>query len=113
MAKKLNIRVPYTVMEGIAPDESVEVDEAAASRFSGKRYVLYTGTLNYEFGIGTLLEAFNKISDPDLLLVICGFGEAEKAISESQDKRIIYLGKVDRREALALQRGATVLVNPR
>ena len=31
MAKKLNIRVPYTVMEGIAPDESVEVDEAAAS----------------------------------------------------------------------------------
>lgn len=113
MAKKLNIRVPYTVMEGIAPDESVEVDETAANRFSGKRYVLYTGTLNYEFGIGTLLDAFNKISDPDLLLVICGFGEAEKAISESQDKRIIYLGKVDRREALALQRGATVLVNPR
>lgn len=113
MAKKLNILVPYTVMEGIAPDASVEVDEAAASRFSGKRYVLYTGTLNYEFGIGTLLDAFNKISDPDLLLVICGFGEAEKAIYESQDKRIIYLGKVDRREALALQRGATVLVNPR
>jgi glycosyltransferase involved in cell wall biosynthesis len=45
--------------------------------------------------------------------VICGFGEAEKAILESQDKRIVYLGKVDRKQALALQQRATVLVNPR
>ena len=45
--------------------------------------------------------------------MICGFGEAEKAILESQDKRIVYLGKVDRKQALALQQRATVLVNPR
>ena len=29
------------------------------------------------------------------------------------DSRVIFLGRVDRKEALALQRGASVLVNPR
>lgn len=113
MAERLNISAPYTVMEGIAPADSVEVDESIAQRFKNEKYILYTGTLNYEFGIGTLLEAFALIPDNDLKLVICGFGEAEKAILEAKDSRLIYLGKVDRKQALALQRNATVLVNPR
>lgn len=113
MAQRLNISVPYTVMEGIAPEENVEVDESILLRFMNEKYILYTGTLNYKFGIGTLLEAFALIPDSDLKLVICGFGEAEKAILESQDNRIFYLGRVDRKQALALQRNATVLVNPR
>lgn len=113
MAERLHITVPYTVMEGIAPVDTVEVDESIAQRFKNEKYILYTGTLNYEFGIGTLLEAFALIPDNDLKLVICGFGEAEKAILEAKDSRLIYLGKVDRKQALALQRNATVLVNPR
>lgn len=113
MAQRLNIAVPYTVMEGIAPEPDAEVDETVVAQFRGKNYVLYTGTLNYEFGIGTLLEAFSLIPDESLKLVICGFGEAEKAILESHDARIVYLGKIDRKQVLALQRNATVLVNPR
>lgn len=113
MAQRLHISVPYTVVEGIAPSDSAEVDESIAQRFKNEKYILYTGTLNYEFGIGTLLEAFALIPDNDLKLVICGFGEAEKAILESKDPRLVYLGKVDRKQALALQRNATVLVNPR
>ena len=113
MAERLHITVPYTVMEGIAPVDTVEVDESIAQRFKNEKYILYTGTLNYEFGIGTLLEAFALIPDNDLKLVICGFGEAEKAILEAKDSRLIYLGKIDRKQALALQRNATVLVNPR
>lgn len=113
MAERLNIKVPYTVMEGIAPEENVEVDESIVQRFKNDKYILYTGTLNYEFGIGTLLEAFALIVESNLKLVICGFGEAEKAILESRDNRIVYLGRVDRKQALALQRNATVLVNPR
>jgi len=76
---------------------------------------LYTGTLNPQFGIVTLLEAFSQIRDPALKLMICGFGEAEEQILQMQktDPRIIYLGKVDRKAVLPLQRGATVLVNPR
>ena len=60
-----------------------------------------------------LLQAFARIQNPDWKLVICGFGQAEKTIRESSDPRIVYLGRVDRTQALALQRGAMLLVNPR
>ena len=113
MAQRLHISVPYTVVEGIAPSDSAEVDESIAQRFKNDKYILYTGTLNYEFGIGTLLEAFALIPDRDIKLIICGFGEAEKDILDSQDNRVVYLGRVDRKQALALQRNATILVNPR
>ena len=113
MAQRLHISVPYLVMEGIAPKPDMQSERVSVSELEGKEYILYTGTLNYEFGIGTLLKAFGRIQNPDIRLAICGFGEAEKAIMESQDKRIVYLGKVDRKQALALQQRATVLVNPR
>lgn len=113
MAQRLHISVPYLVMEGIAPKPDMQSERVSVSELEGKEYILYTGTLNYEFGIGTLLEAFGQIQNPDIRLAICGFGEAEKAILESQDRRIVYLGKVDRKQALALQQRAAVLVNPR
>ena len=113
MAQRLDIHVPYTVMEGIAPESDTETDETFVKQFSDEKFVLYTGTLNYEFGIGILLEAFSKIPNQDLKLVICGFGEAEKAILVSRDTRLVYMGKFDRKQALALQQCATVLVNPR
>lgn len=115
MAEKLNIHVPYTVVEGIASAPDVECDDSVASRYRNEKYILYTGTLNPQFGITTLLEAFAKIEDPGLKLMICGFGEAEAQILKMQetDPRIIYLGKLDRKAVLPLQKGATVLVNPR
>ena len=65
--------------------------------------------------IGKLLEAFGKIENENLKLVICGFGEAEEIIKEKekQDSRIVFLGRVDRTDVLALQKNAAVLVNPR
>ncbi len=113
MAKKLHISVPYMVMEGIAPETDAMQERPIPPELEHRAYVLYTGTLNYEFGIGTLLEAFSQMTDPELRLVICGFGEAEKTILKSADRRILYLGRVDRSQALALQRRAAVLVNPR
>lgn len=113
MATKLDIKAPFAVMEGIAPDVNSEVDNKIAIKFANQKYIFYSGTLNYKFGIQTLLDAFAKIQDSTLKLVICGFGEAEKSITESTDNRIVYLGKIDRKQVLALQRQATVLVNPR
>ena len=115
MADKLEITSPHIVVEGIATTDETKVDETTADTLKNEKYVLYSGTLNYKFGIGTLLEAFEKIQDKDLKLVICGFGEAEELIKEKQkaDARLVYLGRVDRAEVLALQRKATVLVNPR
>ena len=115
MATKLQIKSPYIVVEGIATTDEIPVDSEKADGLKNDRYILYTGTLNYKFGIGTLLEAFEKIDDEKLKLVICGFGEAEELIKEKQkdDGRIVYLGRVDRPEVLALQKNATVLINPR
>lgn len=115
MADKLQITVPFTVVEGVAADLDAPCDDTIAKKYENEKYILYSGTLNPLFGIRTLLEAFSQIEEPDLKLLICGFGEAEQQILQMQqtDSRIIYLGKVDRKEVLPLQRGATVLVNPR
>ena len=113
MSEKLKLKSPYVVMEGIAPDENVIKDDTISDRFLGKKYACYSGTLNYKFGIKGLLEAFSLVEDKDLLLVICGFGEAETAIKQFTDERIVYLGKIDRKQVISLQQRATVLINPR
>lgn len=115
MAQKLGITVPFVVMEGIAPGAETEEDSTLAQQYKNEKYILYTGTLNYKFGIGELLDAFAQIKDPQLRLMICGFGQAEARIREemAKDPRILFLGRVDRKQVLPLQRGATALVNPR
>lgn len=115
MAKKLDIKVPFIVMEGIATNIDNTFDNRISDKFKYEKYVLYSGTLNYKFGIKILLDAFSRIEDKDIKLVICGFGEAEQLVKERQkeDNRIIFLGKLDRKEVISLQRYANVLVNPR
>ena len=115
MAQKLKIEVPFTVIEGISTSSDEFVDEMLSQKYQSEKVVLYTGTLNFCFGIGNLVEAFSRMPDKDVKLIICGFGEAEEMIKEKQktDDRIVYLGRVDRKQVLALQRKATVLVNPR
>lgn len=115
MAERLRLSAPFIVMEGIASAQTEEVKEAVATEYVNEKYILYTGLLNVKFGIGTLLDAFDKIQNPDIKLILCGEGDGENLVREKMktDKRIVYLGRVDRATALALQRNATVLVNPR
>lgn len=115
MAERLKIKVPFTVIEGIAPENDFDLESETAEKYKNHKYILYTGTLNYKFGIGELLDAFKLIKASDVRLLICGFGQAEEQIKANMkcDSRIVYLGKVDRKDALVLQRNATVLVNPR
>lgn len=102
---------PYIVVEGIngLREENISVEKP------DKKAILYTGTLNYQFGINTLLDAFSSIEDDNYELWICGDGEAkEKIISLSkEDGRIKFFGFLPKTEILKLQRQATVLVNPR
>jgi glycosyltransferase involved in cell wall biosynthesis len=76
MAQRLQLAAPYVVMEGIAPRSETYTDSISIPELKDRSYILYTGTLHYEFGIGTLLDAFGRIQNPDIRLVICGFGEA-------------------------------------
>lgn len=115
MAERLGITVPYIVVEGIAPETDSGSDVSLANKYRDQKYVFYSGTLNPKFGIESLLKAFAMIQDEDLHLFICGFGQAEAMIQKQaeQDPRIVFLGRLDRTDVLALQKNATVLVNPR
>lgn len=103
---------PYIVIEGL-------VDGGYNTQFTevelNKKIILYTGALNYRFGIGNLLEAFKSIDNKDYQLWICGSGEAvEEIISMSKvDNRVKYFGYVTKNEINKLQQQATLLINPR
>lgn len=111
MAQRLNVgERPYIVMEGIYREQP-----PAAPPPRRERAILYTGRLNQRYGIGLLLDAFSMMEDEEVELWICGSGEMEVRIRDaaSKDHRIRYFGFLPREEALALQRRASILVNPR
>jgi glycosyltransferase involved in cell wall biosynthesis len=104
---------PYVVIEGLVDDEhNTRCTEVLEST---EKVLLYTGTLNYRFGIGNLLEAFKCIDKKDYKLWICGSGEAaEEIVSVSKaDNRVKYFGYVTKNEIYKLQKQATLLINPR
>ncbi len=111
MAEYMHITKPFCVMEGIAPEQTVETEEPKSSA----KTILYTGTLHRKFGVLHLIEAFEKIPDPDISLVICGMGDSEQEIrtAAERDERIIFKGQMKQEQVLWLQKNATVLVNPR
>ncbi|MBU5343513.1 glycosyltransferase [Caldifermentibacillus hisashii] len=113
MGEKLKIKVPYTIIEGIATDKFDEV--SFSERESGHKTVLYTGTLEKKYGIIDLVESFKKLSGDNYRLIICGTGEAEQFVLDEckKDSRIVYKGLLKRDEVLKLQKSVTILINPR
>ncbi len=111
MAQYMQITQPFCIMEGIAPEQT---DEPEVSH-SKVKTILYTGTLHRKFGVLHLVEAFEKIADEDISLMICGMGDSEEEIraAAERDERILFKGQMKREQVLRLQKQATVLVNPR
>ena len=103
--------LPHIIMEGIVDVESMDGEPVALN----KEVILYTGTLRKIFGVMNLVRAFEKVVGDDVELWICGSGDSEVAIREAAeiDSRIKFFGLVDSQTALAMQRKATILVNPR
>lgn len=117
MNEKINLyNKPFIVVEGVCNQTiSVNAKESDLSKDNDKKTILYTGTIFKRFGIGNLLEAFQKIESQNYRLVICGGGDMEDEILEAcrRDCRIQYLGFVSKEKIVELQKEATVLVNPR
>ena len=112
MRERLPDGPAHIVIEGVGvPIEAVATPKERAP----ERTVLYAGTLHERYGILLLLDAFELIDDCDLRLLICGDGDAAKAVREAcaRDARLRYLGILPREEVLDLERRATVLINPR
>jgi glycosyltransferase involved in cell wall biosynthesis len=117
MKEILNIgKRPHIVVEGVVKKDSMQI-ESLSSNCNNSHYmsIVYTGTLNRKFGIIKLVEAFRKINIENVQLKICGSGDSEEIIKSfaSQDDRIIFLGQLSNKDAVKLQKSATLLVNPR
>ena len=109
----LQIQTPYVVVEGIASEN--QCSHFIKSKDSNLKIITYTGTLHARYGVMHLVNAFERISDPNYRLILCGSGDAEDQILKIAqcDPRIIYKGQLQHDEILRLQVESTVLVNPR
>lgn len=115
MAPCLNTELSHcAVVEGIADDVALTGSQKL-NEWISERYILYTGTLQYRYGIGELLSAFKRIKFDNIHLVICGDGEAAGEIRslQAKDPRIHYMGVLSAEEIAGLRARATMLVNPR
>lgn len=113
MRDALQIDVPNVVIEGIATDIFDKVD--ATPKDEGTKTILYSGGLEEKYGVINLLKAFERLSEQNYRLIICGSGEAQSEIikASKKDSRIIFKGLLSRLEVLSLQKTSDVLVNPR
>ncbi len=105
---------PSLVLEGlISPEPVILKADLPTLPADDRPAVLYTGTLNRELGIGELLEAFKSIDSTQLWL--CGNGDMQFDVQAAaeRDNNIHYFGFVPQPVALALQKRAFALINPR
>lgn len=100
----------YMIMEGIF---NPEFEEAQIEK---EKYptIMYTGGVFRYRGTNLLLEAFNRIDNPNYRLWIRGDGDLKDEILQmaKKDPRITYFEPMSRQELLELEQRATVLVNP-
>ena len=105
---------PFTVVEGFVDIE--EGDGGGCSEEgSGRRVCLYTGALDPKFGTDNMVIGFLKADIKDTQLHICGEGpyaDEYKRLCDTHDN-LFYHGLVLNKEAVKMQRNATLLINPR
>ncbi|MCQ2741780.1 MAG: glycosyltransferase [Bacilli bacterium] len=99
---------PHVVFEGLLDDKKVEPLKRE------KPYFYFGGALFERYGVKSMISAF-MASKADYQMVIAGHGALEKEIDSLQkiDTRIVYLGQVSKETNLALENGASLLINPR
>ena len=105
---------PYIVIEGLVDSDNIITCNNEGAKVN-KKIILYTGTLNFKFGIMDLINGFSVIDKTQYELWICGSGEAEKEIINrvKSNSKIKFLGYITKKEIYDLQKKATVLINPR
>lgn len=107
----------YVVVEGMVDSGSHPINQPnpGESETPKEFTVVYTGRLDFRYGVGDLVDAMTYIDRPDVALVLCGDGDAvDHVVARARrDVRIRFAGQVTHDESRAWQRAADVLINPR
>lgn len=104
---------PFVIMDGLCNLQVL--DEVEAVKTDNGQYILYAGKVSKTFGVDKLVEAFIKANVEDCKLVICGDGDYAPELRQvvQNNDRISFLGVKSHKEVIALEKGATLLVEPR
>jgi glycosyltransferase involved in cell wall biosynthesis len=109
-------RKPYIVLEGHVDAEPSEISKNEKwETLTGKKIVIYAGSIVKLYGIQNLTEGFLKANIPDAELWIYGDGDYrdELIALAKQNKTVKYKGIRSNQEIVACEARAALLVNPR
>lgn len=100
---------PYIIIEGIYNNNLDLTDVPKRSA------VMYAGTLAFDYGVKSIIDAFKSINSDDLELWLFGDGDMKDYIIEQceQDNNIKYFGFRPRDEVFYYEKKASVLINVR
>ncbi|MGI6439068.1 MAG: glycosyltransferase [Sphaerochaetaceae bacterium] len=103
---------PYTVVECIADPKVANYE---TGKVPLKKSIVYTGTIHNHYGLSELIQSMEYIEEEGVEIVICGDGPMREQLIEIAltNSRVKYLGNVSQEDAIAIQRDATILINPR
>ncbi len=107
--------IPYCVVEaGCNPGDYTKKQKETDEH--GESYdIVFSGTLNQLSGIELMIETMDAIDNPKITLHIYGDGPLRPAVEEASHNngKIVYHGRVNNVEMLAIQEKADLLVCPR
>ena len=105
---------PFIIMEG-SVDESMKDVELNNIEKSSTRDIVYAGCIHERHGLKLLVEAFTKLPQEDVRLILFGDGAFCKELPRyiKKDPRIIYKGVAPNKEVVEAEQKATFLINPR
>lgn len=103
---------PYAVLDGFVDEQQEEIITPDKSAVRG---ILYAGGIVKEYGIEALCEAFTRLPQEDIRLIVYGEGDFVPHLLEYalKDSRIEYRGMAQNEEIVQAEKSATLLVNPR
>jgi glycosyltransferase involved in cell wall biosynthesis len=109
----LNYKKPYLNFPGFIDSKLMNYQHQ--NSYNSKFIITYAGTLNYEYGLKILIDAFIQIDNPNLELQIFGKGNLEEFLIERSqiDLRIKYFGYLPNSEVFLKICNSSLLVNPR
>lgn len=99
---------PYVIIDGI--NEELRI----YTRLIKDDYIYFGGSLMEKYGVFSLIEAYKRLKNDNIKLVLCGHHEPEEFKKQIDDNpNIIYLGAKTYNEVANLEHYSLCCVNPR